>query len=185
MFSQAFMKRHWSQIVGLPLTCENQVLAVLTGVFLDPEQGKVLAYRAGFQGVFSPLDIQSWHAKSIELHDPDALTSPEEISRLKAFGLRRSLLNHKKVSTQGGKSLGRLYDFCLETSTSSLISIEVSKRFLFWEWDHRLFPFSDIQEITEKEIILKVEPEQKAKIKTKQTVKANIRLSPVSSFEKH
>ncbi len=182
------MKRHWSQILGLPILtlAEGTHVGYLTAVFFDPETGKILAFKAGFAKVFSPTDVQAWHSNRIELSDMEALVPPEEISRLRNFGLKRSRLFGKKVQTRDGTRLGRVYDFCMDSTTSSLLSIEVCKSFLWWQWDSKIFPFSAIQEIQENAVILNVEPEQKVKAKA-QTEKSQsaVRLTPASTSSGH
>lgn len=180
-------KRHWSQIAGLPIlsTTDSAHVGFLTGVFLDPEKAKVLAFRASLGKVLSPMDIQAWHSNRIEIFDEEVLVPPSDISRLALFGLKRALLHTKKVRTKSGLSFGRIRDFCLDAQAGTLLSIEVSKRFLLWEWDFRTFSATDIQEITEDSIILNVDPEQKTKVKNKVSAgeKSTVRLSPVSTSE--
>lgn len=178
------MKRHWSQILGLPIMtlAEGAQVGYLTDVHFDPETGKVLAFKSGFTKVFSPTDVQAWHPSRIELSDMEAIVPAEEISRLRNFGLKRSRLFGKRVQTQSGSRLGRICDFCIESTTSSLLSIEVCKSFLWWQWDSRIFNFKDILRIDENVVILNVEPEQKAKAKAQaEKSRSAVRLTPAST----
>lgn len=179
------MKRHASHILGLPLVTANDgahVGFVLDALF-DPEKGKVLAYKATLGKVFSPMDVSAWHSNRVELADQEALVSVEDISRLHNFGLKRARLLNKKVVYKNGKKVGSVCDFTLESVTSSLLSIEVCKSFLLWQWDSRLFGWEDIQEITDSAVILNLDPELplKSRAKDASSEKSSVRLSPVST----
>jgi sporulation protein YlmC with PRC-barrel domain len=165
------MKRHWSSIVGLPVFSaeEEKLLGRLRAVFVHPETGQILAFLVGFLNVVAPRDIRHWGKDKMEIASEEDLVKPEEILRIQEFGLRRTLLNGKKILTRSGKRLGRLKDFSIDTTTDSLATLDVSKRFLFWEWAERSFPATDIREITERAIVLNVEEEQVEKVPQKIT----------------
>lgn len=179
------MKRHGSQILGLPIVtlAEGAHLGFVTDIFFDPEKGKVLAFLASFGKVFGPMDTSAWHSNRVEVFNEEALVLPEEISRLQSFGIKRTRLLKKKVLFQGGKKVGHVCDFCLDSATSSLLSIEACKSFLWWQWDSRIFQFSDIKEIAEDAVLLNVDPEQTVKTPAKESSdrKNPVRLSPVST----
>jgi len=155
------MQRHWSQVVGLPVYSseEEQLLGRLRAVFVNPESGQILAFLVGWFRVATPHDIRQWGTDSITLRSEEDLVPPSDILRIEEFGLRRTLLNGKKVLTRSGKRLGRLRDFAFDPTTSSLTTLDVSKTFFWFEWAQRTFPAKDIQEITETAIILNVDEE--------------------------
>lgn len=163
------MKYFWSQVFGLPITAQEgeRPLGFLSGIFFDPESGKVLALRSGFTQVFSPIDLLRWLPDHLEISEEEALVAPMELLRLKEFGLKRTSLLRKTVFDTEGKRLGKVHDFCLETKSTFLVSIEVSRQFLLWRWDKRLFPRESIQEITEKTIIVKADARVSAREKAK------------------
>jgi sporulation protein YlmC with PRC-barrel domain len=160
------VKRRWSTISGFPIHLEDEeeVLGRLHGVFMHPETGQITAFLVGISKVLTPVDIEKWHRESVQISTEDALVRPEEILRLQQFGLKRSFLNIKKVTSPSGRSFGRVRDFTIETTTNSVLSIHTSKKFLGIEWDRRIFPYKDIQEVTERTIILNVEPEDTQKV---------------------
>lgn len=155
------MKRRWSTVSGFAIHLEDEqdVLGRLHGVFMNPETGQITAFLVGISKVLPPVDIERWHQDSVQISDKDSITRPEEIMRLEQYGLKRSFLNGKKVISPSGRGFGRIRDFTFETTTSSVLSIYTSKKILGIEWDRRIFPYKDIQEVTEKAIILSVEPE--------------------------
>ena len=177
------MKRYWSQIAGLPLVTEGDPHphALLSGLFLDPECGKILAFKAGLTRVVSPLDIEAWHGDHLLLADSEALCAPDEISRLIHFGPRRCFFLSKKVLTKNKLNLGRVEDLCFDTATARLLAFDVAKRFLWWRWGKRSFSIKDIQEITENAIVLTLEPEQKQKVKAGKTLKPAVQLSSMGT----
>lgn len=156
------MKKNWSQVVGLPVYSseeEEQLLGRLRAVFVNPESGQILAFLVGWFRVATPHDIRQWGKDGITLRSSEDLVPPSDILRIEEFGLRRTLLNGKKVLTRSGKRLGRLRDFAFDVTTSSLTTLDVSKTFLWFEWAKRTFPAKDIQEVTDRAIILNVDEE--------------------------
>lgn len=163
------MKYYWSQIFGLPITPTEgeRPVGFLSGIFFDPDSGKVLAYRSGFTQVFSPIDLLRWEPDHLEISEEEALVTPMELMRLKMVGLKRARLLHKTVRDIDGKRLGKVHDFCIETKGALLLNIEVSKRFLFWDFGKRIFAHEDIQEITESTIVVKNDSRVRAGAKAK------------------
>lgn len=160
------MKRRWETVSGFPVHLEDsdEVLGRLHGAFMHPETGQITAFLVGVSKVLTPVDVELWKRESLQISDKDAIVRPEEILRLQNYGLKRSFLNIKRVVSPSGRSFGRVRDFTIETKTSSVLSIHTSKKFLGIEWDRRIFPYKDIQEVTEKAIILSVEPEDTQKV---------------------
>ena len=185
--SQAAMKSTWSQVESTPVFApeSERPLGFLRGIFFHPESGVALALQVGFFSVCAPTDIERWTPSGIHLNADEALSSPQDILRLKQFGIKRCALLGKKVRSKSGIRMGRLRDFTLETGSVSLLTFSVSKRFLFWEWNRAIFSFKDILEITENEVILTVDPRQSvpAKKEVKLARERAPRLSPASSTE--
>lgn len=163
------MKYYWSQIFGLPIIPREgeRPVGFLSGVFFDPDSGKVLAYRSGFTQVFAPVDLLRWEPDHLEISEEEALVAPMELTRLKMIGLKRARLLSKTVRDIDGKRLGKVHDFCLETKGALLLNIEVSKRFLIWDFGKRIFAREEIQEITERTIVVKNDSRVRAEAKAK------------------
>lgn len=161
------MKKMWSQISGIPVTIHesDKVLGKLNGAFIHPETGSIIAFLVGLSRVLVPVDIEKWSKDSIIISDADVLVSPFDILRIEQFGFRRTYLLGKKVKSKKGYRYGTIKDFTLETTTSSLLTFEVSKGFFWVTWGKHIFSWKDIFEITESAVILNCEPEQKSKEK--------------------
>lgn len=160
------MKKQWLDIAGLPVMLSEQDRAQgsVNGAFMHPETGLLIGFLCGYTKVLVPVEIEKWHADYVKLRGEDSLASPGDILRIRDYGLRRTFLNGKRVRSKNGKNLGRVRDFCFDTATYSLLTFEVSKKFLWIEWANRIFSYKDILEVTERAIVLNVEPEKKALI---------------------
>ena len=161
------MKRRWTTIADSPIHLQDDEtpLGYLKGVFMHPETGQIIAFLAGITKVLSPVDIEKWCKYSIQINRKNALVPPHEILRIERFGLQKTFLNGKKVLSKAGHRMGKIRDFTIDTRTTSILTFSISKRFLGIEWDKRIFPYKDISEVTEKAIILTVEPEDTERIK--------------------
>ncbi len=166
------MKRYWSQIAGLPVLSaeEGKILGKIRAVFVHPESGKILAFLVGWLRVMTPKDIRTWGKEQVEINSSEDLSYPEDILRLQEFGLRRTLINGKKIVDKKGKRLGQLKDFSFDTTTDCLVTLDSARSFLWWEWSQRSFPVKLIAEITDQAIILNIEEGQKEKVAEKATL---------------
>lgn len=160
------MKKQWSDLAGLPvmLSEEERPLAYLNGTFMHPESGQIIGFLCGYSKVLVPVEIEKWSSDHVKVKNADSLAAPTDILRIRDYGLRRTFLNGKRVQSKNGKRLGRVRDFCFDTSTYSLLTFDVSKKFLWIDWANRTFSYKDIELVTEKAIILNVEPEKKAMV---------------------
>ena len=131
---------------------------------MHPESGQIIGFLCGYTKVLPPVEIEKWHIDYVKVRGDDSLAPPMEILRIRDYGLRRTFLNGKRVRAKNGKYLGRVRDFCFDTATSALLTFEVSKKILWIEWAKRIFSYQDISEVTERAIILNVEPEKKAMV---------------------
>ena len=170
------MKRRWTTISDYPVHTQDDdnPLGYLNGVFMHPETGQIIAFLVGITKVLSPVDIEKWRKNSIQINRKSALVPPTEILRIQEFGLQKTFLNGKKVLSKSGRRMGHVRDFTIDTRTTSILTFAISKRFLGIEWNKRIFPYKDISEVTEKAIILTVEPEdtQRAKKPARATLAA-------------
>lgn len=161
------MKKQWIDLDGLPVMIseEERSLGALSGAFMHPETGQIIGFLVGYIKVLAPIEIEKWHTDYVKVRDEDSLASPMEILRIRDYGLRRSFFTSKRVRSKSGRSLGRVRDFSFDVSTYSMLTFEVSKRFLWIEWSKRIFSYQDIFEVTDSAIVLSVEPEKKAMVK--------------------
>jgi len=154
------MHHSFSQIAALPVTAteDKKTLGHINGAFVHPETGQIIGFLVGYSGVLAPADIQKWGKSSIEIADSDVIASPWDILRIEEYGLKRTFLNGKKVLSRSGTYLGRVRDFSFDPLGCHLLTIESSKKFWPFEWGERIFPASDISEITAKAVVLSVDP---------------------------
>lgn len=157
------MKQAWSNLSGLPITLteSERPLGRLNGVFMNPENGQIIAFLVGISRVLVPVDIEYWNHDHLQVASNEALVSPYEILRIQDYGMRRCFINNKSVRSKSGARFGKLQDFIIDTQTSSIVSFSTSKGFMGFKWDRRLFSTKDISKVTENSIILSVEPEQR------------------------
>lgn len=162
------MKKQWSDTVGLPVIAseDERPLGELNAAFMHPETGQLIGFLVGYTKVLTPAEIERWRSDYVKVRSSDSLASPNDILRLRNYGLRRTLLNSKRVYSKSGRHLGRVRDFCFESSAAALLTFDVSKK-LFWiEWSKRTFTYQEVYEVTEKCIRLSIEPEEKVKGQT-------------------
>ncbi len=159
------MKKLWSDISGLPVTLSEseRVLGKLNGAFIHPETGVIIAFLLGFSRVLVPVDIEKWSKDSVTIRDTEVLVSPFDVLRIEQFGFRRTYLLGKKVKSKKGVKYGTVKDFTFETTTTSILSIEVSKGFFWFTWGRRIFSWTDVYEVTESEVVLNCEPKEQEK----------------------
>lgn len=175
------MKRLWSELSGMNV-CEadsRKVLGSISGAFLDPENGTLIAFLVGVSRAITPSDIIKWGKNELLVADEEVFSSPFDLHRLENFGLRRCYFLGKKVLSKSGDRIGKVRDFTLETLGTSLVTFEVSRGFLWLRWDKRIFAASDIQEITETTIVLNLDPQKPSKAKTEKLRKgAKLEIAP-------
>lgn len=166
------MKKYWEQIVKRPVRIDKGGVSFgrINGVFISPDTGQVIAYMVGLTKVLVPVDVRKWGSESVLISESEALVSPMEIHRLQSVGLRKALLNGKKVRSKSGYSYGFIRDFQLDLTTNILLNFEASKRFLGFEWGKRQFSLRDIDHMTENTIVVLPEPMKKARVKMKTPV---------------
>lgn len=157
------MKKHWSQVGGLAVmpSEEERPLGYLNGAFMHPETGKLIGFLVGYTRVLVPVEVEKWHSDYVKVRDAESLAPALDILRIRDYGLKRTFLNGKRVQAKSGKWLGRVRDFCFDIATHSLLTFEVSKKFLWIEWDKRQFSYKDIEEVTEKAIVVTADMEEK------------------------
>lgn len=164
------MKKTWSTIAGLPILSseEERPLAQLSGVFMNPENGQIIGFLAGYTKVLVPVDIETWTQYAVKVASAESLSPLTEVLRFRDYGIKRCFLNTKRILSKSGKKLGTLRDFTFDTTADSLLNFEASRRFLWWEWGKFIFQRKDIQEVTDNSIRLSIEPEGKARASVKE-----------------
>lgn len=141
------MHVRFSMCVGMPVMDDrsDDVVAVVSGVFIHPDLGKI-------EGVFvrgrdgeeflSVQDIVHW-GKAIMVRDPDALAPLDERVRLSQLWAEGRCVLGQRIVTESGRSVGRCADAQFETDTFRLEWL-FPRRWLRWK---RPIPASSIVEV--------------------------------------
>lgn len=134
-------------------------LARLSMVFINPENGRILAYALGMGRALSPVDCY-WKSGQLIARDRKSFINPLELTRVRKFGLSRCIFMRKVARSATTKArFGRVTDLILDTKNDQLLSLEVSRG--VFKRTRRLIPAQYIEEVTNTEILLSLEPEQK------------------------
>ena len=139
---------------------EERPLGYLNGAFMNPETGKLIGFLVGYRGVLAPAEVEKWNEDYIKVRDAESVAPVLDILRIREYGLLRTFLNGKRVITKGGRSMGRVRDFTFDPTTDFILTLEVSKKFLWIEWNNRQVSYKDIQEVTEKAIVVRTDMEE-------------------------
>jgi sporulation protein YlmC with PRC-barrel domain len=163
------MRLTWSQVSGLPLYCfeKERPIGRINAAFFNPETGALIALLIGYAKVVVPPDIEKWTRDGIWIGNEDELCDLADILRIREFGFKRCYLLGKKVLAEKGNAVGRVKDFTIDTQSGTILNIESAKGFFFLTWNRRIFPYTDISEITDREIILKVDLNGKSKVSSR------------------
>lgn len=150
------MKISFAKIIGTKVVSDQSegVVSLVTGVCIDPENGVVIALKCGFKQILTPIDILKWN-QVIHINDAEALTTREDVVRLKNIPKGLDNILYKSVYTEDGNFIGRVFDFTIDTSVMSLWQISVKKKFLLFTTFETLIQYKNIVEIKEDRIIVR------------------------------
>ena len=151
------MKKAFSSILGTQVISDQAeaMISLVTNVHMDPDSGGIIALQCGFKQVLAPIDIRSWGRKSIHVVDHDALTTPEHLLRLQSVDPEREELIYKRVVTEAGEMLGRVYDYIIDTKTMHLHQLVVKKKIFFFTVFEAIYNRKHIVEIQKDRIVVK------------------------------
>ena len=150
------VKKQFTKILGANIVSNQAegVISLVSGIHIDPENGKVIALQCGFKKVLMPLDILKWN-RNIHVNDHSALTTREHILRLQNISKARENIMYKLVYTDNGEHIGRVHDFTIDTKALMLVSLTVKKKFLWMTMFETMIPYKNIIEIQDTQIIVK------------------------------
>ena len=150
------MKKTFSKIIGSNVISNQAegVISIVTGVHIDPENGKIIALQCGFKQLLMPMDILRW-SRNIYVNDYNSLTTREHILRLQSISKARDNIMYKLVYTENGEHIGRVYDFTIDTKSMMLVNLSVKKKFLWMILFETMIPHKNIIEIQDMKIIVK------------------------------
>jgi sporulation protein YlmC with PRC-barrel domain len=167
------MKLQLSKAIGTLIFSSNQFpVAILSGIILNPDDGKVVALQIYKKPglIISPIDIISWK-QVIKISDGDVMIPAEEVVRVnKIIEEERQFLDNK-VYTKSGMYLGKVKDYSFDTEQLQLKKLYVTKTFLgLVHLASHEIPYKYILEVLEDKIIVK-DPDLKVDLKDEETAK--------------
>lgn len=138
---------------------DGHQLGQLLRVHLDQQNGSILAFEMDQKGprFISPHDVLGWKTSFLILGQDYEIHDASDLVRL-AQSLQRAGgdLIGKKVRTEGGTKLGKVYSYTLNTKRMVLASITVQKSLLgVFRYDTRLIHQCNILEIKPRLIIVR------------------------------
>lgn len=147
-----------STLPGLPVIVEGtgQVAGTLQGWVLDPDTGKVGAYRLKDGRYLSPNDIRSYHPEGLLVGDENTPQPLEELVRIKELVGSAPNIMKLPVVTEPGERLGKVHDVAVETTGHFLAKLYVRPSLLgrlFTE--ERIFSREHIIRITSQQIVVR------------------------------
>lgn len=154
------------------------VVANLVKIILNPDNLKIEGWYVNDRFskddlVLVSSDIREIMSKGVVINDHEVLTNPDDLIRLKSiFEIDFELIG-KQVETEGGKKLGKVADFAIETNGLIVKKLYVTQSILKnLSGGTTSIDRTQIVEITNKRIIVE-EPVEKVKVSSTATMKAS------------
>jgi sporulation protein YlmC with PRC-barrel domain len=145
---------------------EGAAIGKVRRTLVSPEEEKLLGITvktAGFFGkvlVVSIQDVVDIDRGGVVVRSREALVAPDEIVRIKEIFKKKFSLIGLRVKDNSGKTLGRVSDAVVETTTGAICRLYVKSLLNELVYEH-----SQIEKITWTEVVVKSEREARAKVK--------------------
>jgi len=155
---------------------ERRAVGEVDKVAIALEDARVIGFLVKLKGILSSRkavsfqDVVDIDHKGLVINSAESLLPVGEIVRIKEIFASHFNLVGLPARTKNKKSLGRVTDAVVETTSGDIIRIYVKSL-----WDERIFERSMIHEIKKNEIILTFDDRQKAK--QKQSILAGEKVS--------
>lgn len=111
------MERLYSKICGLPVFAADSLRPICSVIDLviDPNSGKVLAFLVDARKwlVVAPIDITAIK-HGVFIHDYEDIIPAEDILRVKEVLNKYGSLYKKKVVTESGVKIGKIFDYVVD-----------------------------------------------------------------------
>lgn len=145
-----------SELVGLPVEDihEQKILGYIRDAVVDPENGKIVAFRIGKNRVVASVDIVGIQ-DGFFVQNINAIAAPQEILRLVTIEKIGIQFLAAAVYTEKGTLLGRVHDLLFNLDTFTLDKLDVAKGFLWWKREERLIPWNAIVRVEKGKIIVR------------------------------
>lgn len=151
-----------SSLKGIVVVVENSgtVVSKIADWVIDPDHGKVVAYKLGNGLYVAAVDVRAYLSDGIIIGDENIAQPLKELIRIQAEASKKIALLGASVMTAEGKKLGRVADALIETPTGSIAKIYVAAgplQRLFRE--DRVFPREHIVSITARSVTVRYDSE--------------------------
>ncbi len=151
-----------STINGLVVVVENAgtVIGKITGWVVDPDRGKVVAYKLSNGLYVAAVDIRAFLSDGIIIGDENVAQPLDELIRIKAEAEKKVSLIGETVRNPDNAKIGSVTDVLIETPSGMIAKIYVTAGVLqrFFRED-RVFPREHIVKITPKDVTVRYDDE--------------------------
>lgn len=151
------MQKLYSELIGLPVFDEYSPtpLALVRDIFIDPENGRVVAFAVKNNRIVVPLDIERL-GRGLFIKDQSHIVPTDDVLRVAEVVERKTKIIGARVITQHTKTyLGRVVDYEIETRDMTLAAIHVAKTFLFFHFQEKIISYRSVIKINKESIIVK------------------------------
>src|SRR5579883_3084023 len=152
------MDRYYTQTIGTPvLTTSGIPVGRIFEIVIDPDNGKLVGFLLAPLGryVIAPTDILLWD-QHIFIHDEDDILETAEILKVHEILSKNIAILRKKVFTQSGKYIGKVYDIGINPKLFIMTKLAVAKNIAgLFPFDEKIIAHKNIVEIKKDRIIVK------------------------------
>jgi len=153
------MEKRYSEIIGTTVIAQedNSEIGVIKQVLIDTDRGKIVAF---VLNVFSsevvlPIDIIQCNDVLL-VHSKKDLVPSNETERVNKIKIRGDYLLTKRVETENGIYIGKIYDYTFDNKMFELRNFYVRKAFFFFFFVHNyLISSHNIIEVQNDRVIVK------------------------------
>ncbi|MEK7171895.1 MAG: PRC-barrel domain-containing protein [Patescibacteria group bacterium] len=151
------MQKLYSELIGMSVLTEYSAtpVALIKDIIIDPDSGKVLAFRVNGQNIISSMDVESI-GNSLIIADRDRIVPINEILRVESVAkMNISIIGARVIGNRSKKYIGRVVDYAIDTKHLSLIAIHCAKVFVFFRFNEKIFLYKNIVKISKHTVIVK------------------------------
>lgn len=157
VLSSPTMQKLYSEIIGMPVCTEysKRPVALVQDVIVDPENGKILAFRVKNDHMVVPLDVERF-SNELYIAEKDRILPIDEVLRVFEVAKHEIHILGSRVSTDLDKLyLGRVVDYEIDTKHMNMSAIHVAKTFFFFRFQEKIISARSIIKINKNSILVK------------------------------
>lgn len=152
-------------VIGSPILGQQEgtVLGKIREAIIEPDKGKIAAYRLANGKFIVTVDVLSYLKDGVVVQSADAMQPDQDLARVKTLLKKNVPLLKLPVITDRGRKLGRISDCLFETDGHFIAKLHI--RPPLWQ---RLFeaeliiPREQIVRITPREVVVRYDVKAKA-----------------------